>query len=149
MHPILNSVRGYRNVLIVLFSLFCFRVAAQAVQLIYPLPFIPAFADWHSGALPYGLLLLSQLIIIVLCLKVIYSFRGDRISPSLKSGKLYLILGCLYFSVKMVRIIGGFTFAADVSWFQARIPAFFHLVLASFLIVLGFFHYKFGKTPQR
>jgi len=45
----------------------------------------------------------------------------------------------------LFRLVAGLTFVTNHSWFSARIPTFFHLVLASFLLLLGSFHYKYGK----
>ena len=42
------------------------------------------------------------------------------------------------------RLIAGRTFLADVSWFSKSIPAFFHVVLASYLLTLG--HYIRRRT---
>lgn len=123
-----------------LFVLFAFRVAAQLLQKFYPISFLPPFEDWHSGALSYPVLVGFQLILIVLCLTAIREVKRPRTSPDPKKGKSFLILGGVYFSMMLFRLIGGFTFAASNHWFTTRIPIFFHLILAAFVLVYGHFH---------
>lgn len=43
------STRAHLNLLLVLFLFFCFRVAAQLIQRIHPIGFLPPFEAWHSG----------------------------------------------------------------------------------------------------
>lgn len=38
-------------------GLFALRVIAQAVALVFPSDFLPAFESWHGGVLPYAVLL--------------------------------------------------------------------------------------------
>src|SRR6266566_1305681 len=119
----------------VLFFLFVFRVAAQLIQKFFNLPFLPPFADWYSGALSYGLLLCSQVLIILILCWVIFAFVRTVILPRHSLGKWLLAFGALYFSVMMFRLIAGLTFAAHDPWLGAKIPAFFHIVLASFVLL--------------
>ena len=41
-------------------------------------------------------------------------------------------------------LAAGLTFLADHPWFAKSLPAFFHVVLASFLLLLG--HYILAKS---
>ena len=130
---------------LVLLLLFCFRVAAQLIQVLYPVDFLPSFEAWHSRTMPYWLLVIFQFVIILACINVVIRFIRGRVNPNHKVGRIYLGLGFVYFSMMLFRLVAGLTFVTNHSWFSARIPTFFHLVLASFLLLLGSFHYKYGK----
>lgn len=138
-----ESSRKHGYWLTLLLLLFCFRVGAQLLQRTYPVSFLPAFEDWHSGALPYWILVISQIIIIAICLRITYEITAGTAQPNHKTGKLCLLVGIVYFSVMLFRLVAGMTFAPDHAWLGARIPTLFHLVLASFLLVYGHFHFKF------
>lgn len=123
-----------------LLGLFVFRVAAQLVQAVHPVPFLPSFDAWQSGALPYLLLLVFQLAIIAFCGRVVWQFQSGTVEPSPRAAHVYLPLGGIYFTVMAFRLVAGFSFAATHPWLGAHIPTIFHLVLASFLLLVGFFH---------
>ena len=125
--------------------LFMFRVVAQWVQQYYLVSFLPPFEKWYSGVTPYPQLLASQVVIIAALLLVIILFIKGKPAPKHKLGIGLLIWGGTYFSVMLFRFIAGLTFAADNVWMNAPIPAVFHLVLAAFLLLLGKFHYTYGK----
>lgn len=132
--------RIYSNWLQALLILFIFRVGAQMIQAIHPLTFLPAFDAWHSSALPYPVLVAFQLLIIIACVRVIWKFRAGEITPNPGTAKICLALGALYFSVMLFRLVAGLSFAADHPWLGAPIPTIFHLVLAVFVLTIGFFH---------
>lgn len=134
--------------LTVLLFLFCFRVSVQLIQYFFPVNFLPLFEAWHSGALPYWLLVMFQIVIILFCVKVIFSFRKGKVQPNQRLGMFYLFAGIMYFSVMLFRLGAGLTFASGHGWFSATIPSVFHLVLATFLILLGHFHFKFRGTER-
>lgn len=130
------------------FFLFLFRVAAQLIQKFYALPFLPTFEAWYSGALAYPWLLASQILIIAIMGWVIAGFAKCHILARRKLGVWLLALGGIYFAVMLFRLIAGFTFAANHHWLGAHIPAFFHIVLASFVLLVGYFHYKNGNMHE-
>jgi len=140
-----STSRKYFTCFLGLLLLFCFRVVAQLIQLFYPVDFLPPFEAWHSRTLPYWLLVIFQLIIILTCINVVIRFIRDKANPNYKTGRIYLGLGFVYFSIMSFRLVAGLTFGTDHGWFSVKIPTFFHLVLASFLLLLGRFHYKYGK----
>jgi hypothetical protein len=109
------------------------------------LPFLPPFGAWYSGALAYPWLLASQILIIAVMAWVIAGFAKGSILARRKLGVWLLALGGIYFAVMLFRLIAGFTFAIDHHWLGAHIPAFFHIVLASFVLLVGHFHYKNGN----
>jgi len=45
-------------------ALFAVPVVAQPLSLVVHSAFLPLFESWHSGALPYGLLIASQVAIL-------------------------------------------------------------------------------------
>ena len=130
----------YAFVLLILSGLFAFRVTAQLIQFVYPVSFLPSYAAWHSGALPYGVLLLAQDVILAVCLRVVWSVFQGTVIASRQKGNILLGLGAIYLLSMGVRLMIGLTVASDHFWFGATLPTIFHIVLASFLIVYGRFH---------
>lgn len=93
-----------------------------------------------SGAMPYPMLLISQIIIVLLYGKVcadVLRARGyfasykDRWAPQL------VRLGAVYFSIMLVRYFIHNGLHSHEHWTGGAIPIFFHCVLASFIIVYG------------
>lgn len=138
MNP--QRTKKYSYWLMAFLGLFVFRVIAQLTQAIWPLAILPPFDSWQSGAMPYGLLLVSQFIIIAFLGHVFLKFRSRRIEQNPRLGWIYLTIGSVYFSIMAFRLVAGFSFASDHAWLGAHIPALFHLVLASFLLCVGLFH---------
>ncbi len=125
---------------LLLAALFCFRVLAQLAQWIHPTGLLPPFAAWHSETLPYWLLLVSQIAIIAAMAYVVVRVRngGLRPSPVLATGLFWF--GAAYFAGMAFRLVAGQTFLSHIAWFAAPLPAFFHLVLAGFVMLLGRYH---------
>jgi uncharacterized protein len=124
--------------------MFIFRVIAQLLQKFFALPFLPVFDAWQSGALPYHWLFVVQIIIILVMIFTILKFINKKLIPARSLGKTLLLIGIIYLIVMIFRLIAGLTFASDHPWLGATIPAFFHIVLASFILLTGHFHYRFG-----
>ena len=137
-----KTSRQYAFVLLMLTGLFCFRVVAQLVQAWHPLNFLPSYAAWHSGALPYGVLISVQGVILAACLRIVWGVFKGTIAPSAQKGKILFGLGIIYLLGMCIRLIIGWTIAPDHYWFGATLPTVFHLVLASFVILYGRFHYR-------
>lgn len=142
------AVRQYAWILLVLTGLFLFRVVAQLIQIRYPVPFLPSFDVWQSGAVPYPLLVGSQVVIIVLCLRIVWRIFRGAVIPIRKKGSILWYLGVAYFVIMSVRLVIGLTVAADHFWFGATLPTVFHLVLATFLLIYGRFHLSAPATPE-
>jgi len=115
-------------------------VVAQLVQAFSPVSILPSFEIWQSGALPYPLLVVFQLVIIIACMRVVWSVLSGTVVPSAKKGRLLLAVGWVYVIAMGMRLLVGLTIAPDHFWFSAVVPALFHLVLAGFLLVWGSFH---------
>lgn len=130
----------FRLSLIALLAMFVFRIFAQLAQAYFPVAFLPPFEAWQSGALPYPVLLLLQLIVIGLCTWIIWKLQSGTLRIGPRAAAFYLTIGGIYFALMFFRLVAGFSFASDHPWLGARIPTFFHLVLACFLLIIGFFH---------
>ena len=126
-------------------GLFAFRVAAQLAALLFKPSFLPAFESWHGGVLPYPVLLTTQIFILIWLAWTARQFSKSSVYPRRRLGMLIIIFATLYFLVMLLRLLLGLTFLGEHRWFASYLPAFFHLVLASYLILYGHFHYRHGK----
>lgn len=139
--------RGYAYALWLLLGLFAFRVVGQFLQSISPVAFLPDFNAWQGSDIPYGVLLASQVAIIAAGASVALRFSRSSVAPRRTVGRVCLIIGFVYFAVMAVRLVLGLALFAGHPWFGKLIPAFFHLVLASFILVAGHFHWRYGAKP--
>jgi len=140
--------RVYGVILTALLLLFCFRVGAQLIQAWSPVDVLPPFDAWASGAVPYWLLCVSQLLIIVVCARVIRRLYVGVVVPSAKLGKVLFLIGGMYLGLMCLRLIIGLTVLPDHFWFGAILPTLFHLVLASFILVHGRFHVEASRETR-
>jgi len=128
-----------------LFFLFLLRVLAQLVQFSSPVGFIPPFERWQGSGLSYPVLLGSQLVILVAMGWGAARFTHGGVCARRAVGTWLLVLGSLYFISMAARLVLGLTLLADSAWFSKTLPAFFHLVLASYILVAGHFHWARSK----
>jgi len=124
----------------ILLGLFCFRVLAQLLQRYLALPFLPPFAAWQSGAVPYETLLATQLLIVFIYAWILLRIVTNRMQPSRRHAWLFSMVGYTYFIIMTMRLAIGFTGLSEHYWFQSYLPILFHFVLSSYLIVVGHFH---------
>jgi hypothetical protein len=134
------STKRFAIGLWVLLGLFAMRVAAQPAQLWLRVPWLPAFDTWQSGALPYWLLLTLQLIILRLQIGIAAAIGAGRLHPSPRAARWWLGLGAIYFAAMLLRLTLGATVLASNHWFSSWLPTLFHLVLASFVLLVGALH---------
>ncbi len=134
--------RRYACWLWVLLALFSFRVVAQLVQWRMDVPLLPSFEAWHSAVIPYGLLLAAQALILGFYGWVALAFWKGRVQPSRTSTWIWLSIGGVYAGVMVVRLVLGLTLMSSHYWFANHLPTFFHVVLASFMLVAGTFHLR-------
>ena len=134
--------RGYPVALGGLLLLFVFRVVAQLAQWIHPVDFLPPFDDWQSGVLPYPVLLTGQILVLTVLLRIVVGHVTGRGIARRWLGIALLSGGGLYFAVMFFRLLASMTFAAADSWLGATIPAFFHVVLACFALIHGYFNLR-------
>lgn len=130
-----------------LYGLFVVRVFAQLIQKLHPLPILPPFAAWQSGAVPYASLLLFQILIMGVAGWVLLRLARGRQEPRAWLGYVLLAIGAVYFAVMALRLVASLTFAVHDPWWGATLPALFHVVLASFVVLLGHFHARQGRGP--
>ena len=140
--------RRYLPWMLALTVLFAARVLAQAVQWAGPVPFLPSFDAWQGSGLPYPALFASQVAIIALLVRVLFLVRADAVSPASWKHNACFILGGLYFAVMGARLVAGLTLLSDVEWFDSTLPALFHVVLASFILLFGHYLYRAGKNNR-
>ncbi len=123
-------------------GLFVLRVLAQLIQAIRPVSFLPPFQDWHGAIMPYPLLLVFQLAIALVLAIILWRVRTDSIIPSPWKYRFCFSLGGAYLLFMAFRLFAGLTILADHPWFSKSLPAFFHMVLASYILTLGVYLYK-------
>ena len=128
-----------------LFALFLCRVVAQPLALVVHSAVLPPFEAWHSGAMPYSLLLVSQLLILATSGWTAWRFSIGAVRPRRAIGLAAIAFGGVYFLGMVVRFVLGATVLSDVRWFASPVPTLFHLVLAGYLLVLGHFHIRGGE----
>jgi len=148
MNPNINTHTRYLPWLFLLFSLFLFRVVGQLVQLFHPLPFLPAFSAWQSGALAYRWLFCTQILIIIFLSVTLCGFARQTARPNRRRGRWLIGAGSIYFGVMALRLLVGGTVAKEHPWWGAEVPAFFHLVLATFVLLVGHFHMQLAGTQR-
>ena len=145
----MRSEGHYAPWLWLLSILFCLRVAAQLVALNASLPFIPAFDAWHSATIPYWLLLASQLLILVVMAAVAWRFTSGNVRRRPSLGRTVVTLGVIYFGVMLARLVLGRTVFAGHPWLDKILPTVFHLVLATFLLIVGWYHIGGRRRARR
>ncbi len=131
--------------MVALAALFVLRVLAQAVQWAGPVPFLPPFDTWQGSGLPYPALLASQVVIIALLARALLLVQGNTVRPATWKHRACFVLGGAYFTAMALRLAAGLTFFSDVDWFAESLPAFFHLVLATFVLLFGHYVYSAGR----
>src|SRR5215471_10586406 len=137
--------RRYFWLLTALLFLFCLRVLGQVLVAFFGVTFLAPMEDWMSGLLPYPELLTSQILIILLYGKICLDFargHGYFVTPRRRLGINLLKFGWLYLAVMIIRYVIRMTLYPHERWTGGSIPIFFHWVLASFLLVLGHYHWR-------
>lgn len=129
-----------------LLALFVFRVVAQLWQYAWPTDRLPAFSAWQSGLLPYPLLVLSQLMLIAAGVWAIRGVAHGTLAPPHRVVRALQVFGWIYGIAMALRLLAGLTILQDARFFGATLPAVFHLVLASLLIVLAR-HLRYEAAP--
>jgi len=134
--------RPYSTILWILFLLFCFRVLAQLFQYFFNSELLPPFESFQSGTLPYGLLLIFQLIIILIYARIAFRVSKGTIIARKERGRRLVALGSIYLGVMLTRYMLRMAMFPSERWFGGTIPIFFHIILALFIITIGIYHKK-------
>jgi hypothetical protein len=128
-------------------ALFVLRVAGQILVGFREVSFLPPFAEWYSGLMPYWMLLPVQLAMIAGMIFIVRDFaRGEGWFVTLKArtGMILMVLGCIYAGSMVVRYVVTMALHPELRWLTGTIPIWFHLVLASFIFTLG--HYQVWRA---
>lgn len=125
--------------------LVCFfvRIVGQALVVFFSVSWLPPQNEWMSGTLAYPALLLSQLIILAVFGKTAMELsigKGLLARPRRALGGWLLVAGALYFGVMVVRYLIRMGLYPEERWTGGSIPIFFHLVLASFILIVAGYH---------
>jgi hypothetical protein len=140
--------RRFAPILWVLTALFALRVVAQPAALVLEGSLLPPFESWHSGALPYPLLLLSQILLLAWLARTASSFGAGNVTGHPRLARLATAVGVVYLTVMLGRLVLGLTLLSHVRWFASPIPTVFHLVLATYLLVFGYVHASLARTQE-
>ena len=143
-----TTARRYATGLWLLLGLFAFRILAQLAQCVSPVPWLPPFDAWQGSGLPYPALVGAQAIILVLMWRAAWRFASGRVAPHRRTGSWYLTAGAIYFATMLLRLIAGAAHLSSSRWFAAVLPALFHLVLASAVLIVGTSHWRSGPPSS-
>ena len=132
----------YGTLMWFLTAAFACRVSAQLLVLSYPELPLPAFERWHSEVLPYPILVAFQLAILLMLGSLSQRVFSDQLIPNRKRAKRLRVFGATYFLTMLFRLCLSISVIhlpglSDMAWFQRPLPSFFHLVLASFILILA------------
>lgn len=137
--------QGYGIWLKILLAFFVFRVVAQIVQALFATPWLPPFSAWQSGLLPYPVLVAGQLLIILFLGRTAWAFGHRVIVARHQTGRRLIVLGSVYALAMLVRYVVRMSLFPQERWAGGCLPIFFHLILASFLLVWGSYHWRQDK----
>jgi hypothetical protein len=122
----------------ILLSFFTLRVLGQLLVVAGIAPFLPPLDDWQSGLLPYPVLLSSQILILGILATVCVQFsrgQGYFVRRQWLLATPLWVVGWIYAIGMVVRY---------ALLRRDAIPVVFHIVLASFLLVVAQHHRRQG-----
>ena len=90
------------------------------------------------------MLLATQLLIIAWFARTARRFGKSHVVPRYRLGAWMLVLASVYFLTMLFRLLLGLTVFRESRWFSSYLPTTFHLVLASWLVLYGHFHFRYG-----
>jgi hypothetical protein len=121
--------------------LFVLRVAGQLLVAFRPPKWLPPMGQWNL--VPYPILLPIQLVLIVVMVWINVSLASDAGGATTTAaglGRLFIGLSVVYALSMGIRYVVRMRRRPDQRWFGGTIPIVFHMVLASYLYVLGALH---------
>lgn len=121
---------------------FAARVVAQPAARLTGWSWLPPFAAWQSGALPYAWLLAAQIAILAWMARTAWLVSHDAERRDRGRGRLVGIAAALYGAVMLTRLALGLTAFAGHWWLDAPLPTIFHLVIASYLAIYAHYHWR-------
>ena len=140
-----NNIATWLWVCLVIFTL---RVLGQFLVYKFDIQALPPFEAWYSGAISYKFLLLWQLFIMSAMGLFAYRISKNLVVPRYRLGVVLRAVGTLYFCIMFVRLLISLFGLSNDIWFSRPIPSFFHLILASYLFLVGRYH-LIKSEPQR
>jgi hypothetical protein len=125
----------------ILTVLFVVRVTGQMLVVLRAPSWLPPMEQWNL--LPYPILLPIQLVFVGVMLWIDVSFtrgHGVAVDASGAFGTFLIGFSALYAASMVVRYVVRMRRRPGERWFGGTIPIVFHIVLASYLYVLGSFY---------
>ena len=144
MQPINEDVQPYAQWLWALTALFAIRVISQPLALVIDFRWLPRFESWHSGVMPYPLLVVAQLFILAWLAIIARRVSHNMVKPNRTSGRFLIAIAAVYAATMVTRLVLGATVLRDDRWFGSPVPTLFHLGLAGYLFVFGHLHARHG-----
>jgi hypothetical protein len=121
-------------------ALFALRVAGQALQRWLPQAWLPPAEARQGSSLPYAALLALQLAIVaVMAAAAVRAWNGD-LKSSATARRWLRGIGLVYLAAALARIAAGLALDDPHPWLTAWIPAAFHVVLSTYILVLAQYH---------
>jgi len=124
----------------ILQGLFALRVIGQVYVGLYAPGWLPPWAEWYSGLLPYPLLLPAQLLVLMWMTVVSYdnSRAAGRFHVESERVRRWLrVIATIYAGVMLLRYGLTMTLKPEMRWLHGTIPIAFHLVLAGYIAALS------------
>lgn len=121
-------------------ALFLARVLGQLLVVTREPAWLPPMAEWYSGLLPYPQLLATQLMIVAAMLTVIVGLLAGAdwaVGPHRALGSWLIAVAYVYAALMGVRYAVRMIRRPEQRWLGGCIPIAFHVVLATWLFVLG------------
>jgi hypothetical protein len=122
------------------------RVVGQALQRWAPQSFLPPFEAFQGSNLPCAVLLTIQLSILGLMTKATWHVTNGKMQGDRRTGQILAWSGGVYLALSLIRIAIGLISTTAHPWFRSWIPAFFHLILAGFVLVLACYHRRHSSS---
>ena len=139
----MNRRTHYATILTILLLAFIGRVVGQLLVSTGNAPYLPPMQEWQSGLLPYPVLVACQFAIIALygytCLSI-WRSRGFFARRHETLGNALTRFGAIYFTIMLLRYPIYMSLVPEARWLHGTIPIAFHLILASFILVLARFN---------
>ena len=128
---------------------FAARVAGQAIQIVWPQPFLPAFGSFQGSRLPYWALLSVQLAILTAMIRFDFRIQAGTLIATRRAARVLGVLGGAYLAASIGRIVIGLVVPQAPPWFSTWIPALFHLALALWVLLVAGYHHAGAALDKR
>ena len=122
-------------------GLFVLRVGGQMLVAVSPQSWLPPMEQWNL--VPYPILLPIQLVFIAVMIWIDLAFTletGISIATNPGFGRFLITFSAVYALAMPIRYVIRMSRRPDQRWFGGTIPMVFHIVLASYLYILGGFY---------